>query len=42
MKLALLFFAAVALAKPVANPLPDEPFMPTANDLVARHEACMV
>jgi hypothetical protein len=42
MKLALLLFATVALANPVANPLPDEPGMPAPDDLVARQASCTV
>jgi hypothetical protein len=42
MKLALLVFATVALANPVANPLPDEPPQPVPDDLVARQSSCTV
>lgn len=43
MKLALLLFATVALANPVADPLPDEPApVSVPGDLVARQASCTV
>jgi len=43
MKLVLLLFATVALANPLANPLPDEPAAaPVPDDLAARQASCTV